>query len=1269
MAEFNGTSGDDIYTGTTGQDTINGNGGNDDLSGGGGDGDVLIGGAGNDRLTGSPNGRNFLVSYLPDNGFNQYPYGTARSLDIYADADTLIGGSNDDYIYAGYNDSITDSGGYNSLYLNFRGAITGVTADLRVLSSGGTVVVGAGTISGRFGTVMLEGSDFDDLLAPSDGDYAGFSTVWGYGGNDNIIAAYKTQTIYGGAGNDTIDARGTQYGSLFEGEDGDDTIYLNTNGFSLARGGAGDDTLVGGGNLFGGTGNDRLIVQFSYYNNAAFGEEGDDILSGEGDPENPLLPGTTSPLALFGGSGADQLTGGKGNDTLYSARMSQGSAVDDNGSEVDVINGGAGDDTIYAGYGDVINGGSGTDQLFLSLAGATSGVNISLGTLSGGGTVAIGSGSVTGIETLVQLTGTAFNDTFELGAQGTQITVNGGDGDDIFVGSASSGSLSGGNGNDVFYSGIAAESMTGGLGVDLVSYSRHTAAVTVNLLTGSGQGGDQLSGIENVEGSAFNDTITGNSGANILFGRDGLDSLNGGDGDDILVGGAGGDVLIGGNGFDTASYSTAVVLDLQNGAASTGEAVGDNFLGVEAFAGSDFADTLRGDGLSNTLRGNGGDDTLEGRDGNDVLDGGSGADTMIGGFGDDTYFVADAGDQVIELAGQGNDTIAVATTYSLASGPSIENLVLLEAAAALNAAGNAEANSITGNSLGNVITAGGGDDTVRGMAGADWLYGEGGNDALLGGADADFLIAGDGNDFLNGGAGADWLYGEAGFDYASYGESATGVLADLVVWTQNTGEAAGDVYVGVEGLVGSAFGDSLRGTIDSNWIYGGGGADQIFGRGGNDYLLGEDGVDTLFGNEGDDWLYGGAGDDHLLGGAGADTLIGEGGFDFAHYSEATAGVIADLVLQGDNTGEAAGDRYFGIEGLVGTAFADSLRGDGGNNWLYGNDGADFLYGRDGNDVLLGGNGDDHLYGGAGADAFYGEGGADTVHYEDAGPGLVVDMVLPGENTGQAAGDTYIGIERIDATDFADTLRGDANSNMLVGNGGNDVLIGRGGNDILFGGSGGDLLYGNEGNDTLVGGDGDDMLNGGSGADVLDGGAGFDYVRYDEFSSGVRVNLGNPAENAGPAQGDTFVGIEGIVGSTFGDILIGDAGDNVIYGNFGGDSLQGGAGNDTLLGGEGNDQLTGGAGNDVLFGEAGNDQFVYRGNDGNDAIYGFAGGPLGLDQILFTAATGVTDFTILQSRMTQVGSDTVIAIDANNSITLVGVAMNSLIPDDFLFVTS
>ena len=119
--------------------------------------------------------------------------------------------------------------------------------------------------------------------------------------------------------------------------------------------------------------------------------------------------------------------------------------------------------------------------------------------------------------------------------------------------------------------------------------------------------------------------------------------------------------------------------------------------------------------------------------------------------------------------------------------------------------------------------------------------------------------------------------------------------------------------------------------------------------------------------------------------------------------------------------------------------------------------------------------------------------------------MTASLANPAINTGEAAGDTYISIEGLRGSNFNDTLIGDANDNFLLG---------------------------------------------GLGADVLNGGGGTDFAELSDSPTGVTVSLGDPAINTGEAAGDTYVSIEGLIGSVFNDTLIGDANNNFLRGGLG-----------------------------------------------------------------------------------------------------------------------
>lgn len=241
--------------------------------------------------------------------------------------------------------------------------------------------------------------------------------------------------------------------------------------------------------------------------------------------------------------------------------------------------------------------------------------------------------------------------------------------------------------------------------------------------------------------------------------------------------------------------------------------------------------------------------------------------------------------------------------------------------------------------------------------------------------------------------------------FASYSKASGGVTASLGDPSTNKGEALGDAYPGISSLEGSAF---------------------------------------------DDTLIGNASDNVLAGGLGADRLEGGSGLDQASYQFSATAITASLADPSLNTGEAAGDTYVGIEGLVGSDFDDTLVGNTGDN------------------TLEGGAGADHLEGGS---------GGDYASYRHSPTGLTVSLANPSANTGEASGDTYVSIERLEGSAFDDVLTGDA---------------------------------------------GDNVLRGGGGADRLDGGAGFDYASYFYASAGLKASLADPSLNTGEAAGDIYV---------------------------------------------------------------------------------------------------------------------------------------------------
>jgi Ca2+-binding RTX toxin-like protein len=908
----------------------------------------------------------------------------------------------------------------------------------------------------------------------------------------------------------------------------------------------------GGVRLTGGRGNDKLTGH-AFGSVTLEGRAGDDTLEGPG-PYNSLA-------------------GGRGNDRLSSETLS-------------TLDGGEGDDTLIGGQ-----------SVWASFANATAGVTVDLGN---GEAIGQGNDQLYGISRLI---GSAYADSFV-----------------------------GGDGPATFQGGAGDDTLDGGVGLAMADYSNSPSSVRVDLGEGTasgGEGNDRLLRINQVLGSRYDDTLIGSGSDETLFGGEGNDSLDGR---------AGADFLDGGLGQDTASFAgeqQAIQADLGDGAGQhvlVGSTI-KTLMSIEAVIGtayddsivgrSDVGSTLMGGAGADTLRGNGFADYLQGGSpsddpGGNVLDGGDGADTLVGlggdtltgGLGNDVFVLQSASIGQIETITDLSSADTVDVSQWLAGrGVTAANLgdyvrVLLSNGSIVIqvdqdgtgsnfayqtiATGGADqapgqAVRIRWNFDGDVASLTLPEDSGRDLTGtaqADTLTGGAGADKLRGLEGDDSLAGRAGNDTLDGGSGNDTLDGGAGNDIAvlseSWRSSGWSIVsgADGESLLKITGPDGVDLLQRVETL---RFSDRdvrvFNGTTADEALTGTDAGDLMHGGRGNDTLTGLDGDDSMLGGGGNDSLLGGAGDDELWGNEGANTLDGGDGEDTAHYHSLGTAVTVNLAT-GTAFGNGVSDRLSNIEDVSGSAFADSIQGDHGGNWLYGGLG---------NDTLDGGGGNDW---------------ADL--WNDVG--AVRADLAAGTASGGAGNDRLSNIEGLRGSRYDDVLIGDSADNTLRGDAGDDTLDGGFGNDWAFyhhatsavrvdlydgsasGGDGNDILIsieavrGSAFADTLIGDDGDNTFRGMAGADSIDGGIGFDAVDYRDVlalgdgASGVRVDLVAGAATVADGN-DRLTSIENVVGSVFDDTLTGNTDANDLSGGVGNDSIAGGGGNDTLRGGTGRDTFS------------------------------------------------------------------------------------------------
>ncbi len=542
---------------------------------------------------------------------------------------------------------------------------------------------------------------------------------------------------------------------------------------------------------------------------------------------------------------------------------------------------------------------------------------------------------------------------------------------------------------------------------------------------------------------------------------------------------------------------------------------------------------------------------------------------------------------------------------------------LIDAAPALSLAGgviqgDGNANTLTGTWVGDTINGLGGNDILNGGDGNDTLDGGGGADVMIGGLGDDTYIVDNVGDTVveNAGKGTDGVTTSLSYSLGANLENLTLTGgADL----EGTGNALDNIIVGNTGanrLLGNDGIDRMFGGAGADQIFGGEGADLLNGDGDADIIAGEGGNDSLWGGDGNDQMDGGAGSDSLFGGDGDDDLKGGAGIDTLRGGLGDDVFVIDEV--GDQALEEAGEGTDTVTSFVDVTLAANVE----NLNLAGT----VVLGV-GNELIneINGNAEDNwLDGKAGADIMRGGLGNDTYIFDDAGD-------VAHEAAGQGTLDTVIQLGAFDYTLSANVERlwlgdtgdfqanGNSLDNEILGNAGNNILNGAGGADTMFGGLGDDLYIVDNLGDVV----GEQV---GAGTDTVN-----TLVDYTLTVNVENLNMIGTADVT-------------VVGNALANQMIGNAGANT---------------------------LTGAGGDDSLWGGAGDDLFVFNNGAGDDTVNDFAAGA-GSDDKLDIQAFGFANFAAVQAAATNVGANVLIQLDADDSVTLIGVQSANLHQDDFLF---
>ena len=610
-----GEGGDDFLQGGIGNDTLDGGigndliydlwGGADTLNGGDGDdlfaldatgGDTIDGGDGNDTIVFAAANTLASINSSPFSSFvvdltlgtatasqggvhqfsnienvigseeNDVIIGDSNDNEIagYQGDDDLQGGlGNDRYIFGDneadpltYNDGIDiifDAGGDDDSVVFAQSAltadfdITSLGNDLIIDYTNGQVIITDFSISDH----RIENIEFSDGTVLNLENWATFD--FGTENADIITSTTTETTVYSGAGDDQLFA--DQLGAV---------LYAGL-GADILNGNIGNDFLSGGfGNdiLLGGLGDDIYAFAAGDGFDVITDISGYDILSiGKNIAFSDLVfsrDGNNLKIDIASGVTITDFYSGNPDNWLEEIQFFDGSSFD----LTSLLDPTAQSDSFTADQDSAITG----NVLLDNGNGADSDPDGGILSVVAG-TFATANGSITiaanGDFTYTPNTGYSGVDTFAYTLEDGQ----GGSDTGLAIFKLISP-------DDVFFGTSVVETFDGGVGNDMVSYAGSDALVSVDLdgsNTGGYADGDTLVSIENVIGSFYADTLSGDSfdntlngylGDDILQGRLGNDNLFGGDGNDTYVFGAGdgNDIITETSGFDVLSITGGITL-------------------------------------------------------------------------------------------------------------------------------------------------------------------------------------------------------------------------------------------------------------------------------------------------------------------------------------------------------------------------------------------------------------------------------------------------------------------------------------------------------------------------------------------------------------------------------------------------------------------------------------------------------------------------------------------------------------------------------------